>query len=137
MISGSGFWGFIFRIIDGRMKWFGSFLYFIFLDRINPPSLKLRRGKQDYLDFLLTADGRRPLAERPARPKLPIAARLIKFIYLHKFIVRLSFCYFFIPRQRDDVPFSRAGRAIKKSAPVCVCLAVNLASHVNPARPVE
>ena len=32
---------------------------------------------------------------------------------------------FFIPRQRDDVTFNRAGRAIKKSAQVCVCLAVN------------
>jgi hypothetical protein len=32
----------------------------------------------------------------------------------------------FIPRQRDDVPFNRAGRAIKKSAIVCVGLAVNL-----------
>ena len=35
---------------------------------------------------------------------------------------------FFIPRQRDDVPFNRAGRAIKKSANVCVSLAVNLES---------
>lgn len=34
---------------------------------------------------------------------------------------------FFIPRQRDDVPFNRAGRAIKKSAIVCVGLAVNIA----------
>jgi hypothetical protein len=33
---------------------------------------------------------------------------------------------FFIPRQRDDVPFNRAGRAIKKSAIVSVGLAVNL-----------
>jgi hypothetical protein len=33
---------------------------------------------------------------------------------------------FFIPCQRDDVPFNRAGRAIKKSAIVCVGLAVNL-----------
>jgi hypothetical protein len=30
---------------------------------------------------------------------------------------------FFIPRQRDGVPFNRAGRAIKKSAIVCVGLA--------------
>ena len=33
---------------------------------------------------------------------------------------------YFIPRQRDDAPFNRAGRAIKKSAIVCVGLAVNL-----------
>ena len=33
---------------------------------------------------------------------------------------------FFIPRQRDNVPLNRAGRAIKKSANVCVSLAVNL-----------
>ena len=32
---------------------------------------------------------------------------------------------FFILRQRDNVPFNRAGRVIKKSAIVCVGLAVN------------
>ena len=30
---------------------------------------------------------------------------------------------FFIPRQRDEVPFNRASRAIKKSATVCAGLA--------------
>jgi len=33
---------------------------------------------------------------------------------------------YFIPRQWDNVPFNCAGRAIKKSAIVCVRLAVKL-----------
>ena len=44
---------------------------------------------------------------------------------------------FFIPRQRDDVPFNRAGRAIKKSANVCVGLAVNIELLTNPVDPVK
>ena len=37
----------------------------------------------------------------------------------------------FIPRQRDDVPFNRAGRAIKKSVIVCDRLAVNKKSKIS------
>jgi hypothetical protein len=37
----------------------------------------------------------------------------------------------FIQRQRDDAPFNRAGRAIKKSAIVCAGLAVNVEPPVN------
>jgi len=46
------------------------FLLFLFLDRINQSSLKLRPGTQDYLDFFACGEG--PFGRRPYYPNDPV-----------------------------------------------------------------
>jgi hypothetical protein len=96
MIATSGFWEFIFRIIDERIKWVEFVFCLFFLDRPYKffGFLSLTADVRRHTQTFLPADSRdfASLArDKPAGKKPSIATRLIKFMPLYKFVVLSNF----------------------------------------------